>query len=333
MYTKFFGFKSKPFEITPDPKFLFLSESHKEALAHLTYAVRERKGFTVITGEVGTGKTTLVQSLLARLDGNAKTAYIFNPKLGSTDLLHSICEDFGMKSQKRSKGQYISQLHKFLLDCYARNENVVLIIDEAHILDPNLLEEVRLLTNLETPKSKLLQVILVGQPELDDTLNSPEFRQLKQRVSLRYHLQPLGGEDTKKYIKKRLRMAGAFDHNIFTPKALNKIYKYTKGIPRLINIICDNALLTGYTTDQKIIGQKIIRDVINNLDGFSLQKKRRRSILFKVIPIVLLSLVAFIILASLLNTRWEITEWARLCKNAILKFCQEALGKWSRWVL
>lgn len=333
MYTNFFGFKSKPFEITPDPKFLFLSESHKEALAYLTYAVRERKGFTVITGEVGTGKTTLVQSLLGRLDGNAKTAYIFNPKLGATDLLHSICEDFGMKSPKGSKGQYISQLHKFLLDCYARNENVVLIIDEAHTLDPDLLEEVRLLTNLETPKSKLLQVILMGQPELNDILEDPKFRQLKQRVSLRYHVQPLGGEDTEKYIEKRLRMAGAFDHNIFTPKALNKIYKYTKGIPRLINIICDNALLMGYATDQKIIGQKIIGDVINNLDGFSLQKKRRRWILFKVIPIVLLSCVAFIILASLLNTRWEITEWARLCKNVILNFCQEALGKWSRWVL
>jgi general secretion pathway protein A len=333
VYTKFFGFKSKPFEITPDPKFLFLSESHKEALATLTYAVRERKGFTVITGEVGTGKTTLVQSLLGRLDGNAKTAYIFNPKLSSTDLLHSICEDFGMKSQKRSKGQYISQLHKFLLDCYARNENVVLIIDEAHTLDPKLLEEVRLLTNLETPKSKLLQVILIGQPELNDILEDPQFRQLKQRVSLRYHVQPLGEGDTKKYIIKRLRMAGAFDHNIFTPKALNKIYKYTKGIPRLINIICDNALLMGYTTDQKIIGRKIVHEAIKNLDGFSLQKKRRRLILFKVIPVVLLSLVTFIILASLLNMRWEIAGWIQLFKNTILKFYQEILGKLLRGVL
>src|SRR4030043_546377 len=308
MYRKFFGFREKPFEITPDPRFLYLSESHKEALAHLTYAVRERKGFTVITGEVGTGKTTLVQSLLSKLDGNAKTAYIFNPKLGSTDLLHSICEDFGMKSQKRSKGQYISQLHKFLLDCYARNENVVLIIDEAHILDPNLLEEVRLLTNLETPKSKLLQVILIGQPELEDTLNSPEFRQLKQRVSLRYHLQPLNQDETREFIRRRLRIGGATDPDMFTSKAMKRIFRYSKGIPRLINIVCDNALLRGYTNDQKVIGQKIIRVVINNLNGFSLQKKRRRSILFKVIPIVLLSLVAFVILASLLNTKWEITE-------------------------
>lgn len=333
MYTKFFGFKSKPFEITPDPKFLFLSESHKEALAHLTYAVRERKGFTVITGEVGTGKTTLVQSLLGRLDGSARTAYIFNPKLSATDLLHSICEDFGMKSPKRSKGQYISQLHKFLLDCYARNENVVLIIDEAHILDPNLLEEIRLLTNLETPKSKLLQVILIGQPELDDTLNSPEFRQLKQRVSLRYHLQPLNQDETREFIRRRLRIGGVTDPDMFTSKAMKRIFRYSKGIPRLINIVCDNALLRGYANDQKVIGQKIIRDVINNLDGSSLQKKRGRSILFKVIPMVLLSLVAFIILMSVLNTKWEIAEWARLCKNAILKFCQEAIGKWSRWVL
>jgi general secretion pathway protein A len=333
MYEKFYGFKEKPFEITPDPKFLYLSENHKEALAHLTYAVRERRGFTVVTGEVGTGKTILVQSLLGRLDGNAKTAYIFNPKLSSTDLLHSICEDFGMKSQKRSKGQYISQLHKFLLDCYARNENVVLIIDEAHTLDPNLLEEVRLLTNLETPKSKLLQVILIGQPELNDILEDPQFRQLKQRVSLRYHVQPLGEGDTKKYIRKRLRIAGTFDLNIFTPKALKKIYKYSKGTPRLINIVCDNALLMGYGTDQKVIGSKIIHEVIKNLDGLGLQKRRRRFILFKLIPIVLLSLVAFTILVSLLNTKWEITGWIQLFKNTILKFYQEILGKLLRGVL
>src|SRR4030043_217602 len=214
MHTKFFGFKSKPFEITPDPKFLFLSESHKEALAHLTYAVRERKGFTVITGEVGTGKTTLVQALLSRLDGNTRTAYLFNPKLGSTDFLHYICEDLGVKGQKRSKGQYLAHLHNFLMACYARHENVVLIIDEAHTLDPKLLEEVRLLTNLETPKGKLLQVILLGQPELDDVLNRPEFRQLKQRVSLRYYIKPLNREEMDVYIKRRLRVAGAVDPEI-----------------------------------------------------------------------------------------------------------------------
>jgi general secretion pathway protein A len=329
MYTKFYGLREKPFEITPDPRFLYLSENHKEALAYLTYAVKERKGFTVITGEVGTGKTTLVQTLLSRLDGNTKTAYLFNPKLGSTDFLHYICEDLGLKGQKRSKGQYLVCLHNFLISCYARNENVVLIIDEAHTLDPTLLEEVRLLTNLETPKSKLMQVILMGQPELNDTLNRPQFRQLKQRVSLRYHMQPLNKEEARQYIKRRMRMAGAVDPNIFTPKAFKEIYEYSKGIPRLINIVCDNALLAGYAADQKVIGRSIVCEVINHLDGVTLHKKGRKFILFKVIPIVLLSLVAFI-LGILMNTKWEITGWIPFFKNTILKFYQEIFGKLLR---
>ncbi len=321
MYRTFYGLKEKPFEITPDPKFLYLSENHKEALALLTYAVKERRGFTVVTGEVGTGKTTLVQSLLSKSDGNTRTAYLFNPIMGSTDFLHYICQDFGLRSQKRSKGQYLSQLHKFLMACYSRNENVVLIVDEAHKLDPKLLEEIRLLTNLETSKSKLLQVILIGQPELNEILENREFRQLKQRVSLRYHVLPLSREDTGKYIKRRLRIAGAFDHNIFTPKALKEIFDYSQGIPRLINIVCDNALLTGYATDQKVIGHKTIHEVINNLDGFSLRKKQRKTILFKLIPIVLLSLVALIVLLSLLSSKWEITGWIiQFFKNVIFKF-------------
>jgi len=330
MYEKFYGFREKPFEITPDPKYLYLSESHKEALAHLTYAVRERKGFTVVTGEVGTGKTILVQTLLSKLDGNTKTAYLFNPIMGSTDFLHYICQDLGLKSQKKSKGEYLSQLHNFLVACYSRNENVVLIVDEAHKLDPTLLEEVRLLTNLETSKSKLLQVILMGQPELDGILEDSQFRQLKQRVSLRYHLQPLNKEDMEKYIKKRLRIAGTLDLNMFTQKALNKIYTYSKGIPRVINIICDNALLMGYATDQKVIGSKIIHEVIKNLDGLNLQKRRRRFILFKMIPIFLVSLLAFIIIVSFLNSRWEVMEKTLFLKNTFLKIFQEIFGKLSK---
>ncbi len=324
MYEKFYGLKEKPFEITPDPKYLYLSESHKEALAYLTYAVKERKGFTVVTGEVGTGKTTLVQTLLSKLDGQARTAYLFNPMMGSTDFLHYICQDLGMRSQKKSKGQYLSQLHKFLMACYSRNENVVLIIDEAHKLDPKLLEEVRLLTNLETAKSKLLQVILIGQPELDGVLEDPQFRQLKQRVSLRYHIVPLDKEDTKKYIKRRLRIAGAFDHNIFTPKALNKIYQHTQGIPRLINIICDNALLTGYASDQKMIGRKIVDEVVHNLDGSSRRQKKRNFFLFKVAPWVAVGGAAFIISAFLL--KWGVMAWLRLLKVGVVNFFQEVLG-------
>ena len=327
MYTKFYGLKEKPFEITPDPKYLYLSESHKEALAYLTYAVRERKGFTVVTGEVGTGKTTLVQTLLSKLDGAARTAYLFNPMMGSTDFLYYICQDLGLRSQKKSKGQYLSQLHKFLLACYSRNEKVVLIIDEAHKLDPKLLEEVRLLTNLETAKSKLLQVILIGQPELDEILEDPQFRQLKQRVSLRYHIVPLDKENTKKYIQRRLRIAGGIDHNIFTPKALNKIYRYAKGIPRLINIICDNALLTGYSSDQKIIGQRVIDEVVSNLGGLGPQKRQKRFLLFKVFPLVVLGGLGFIVLAFLLNKKSGIAAGIEPFKNGILDFFQEMFRK------
>lgn len=288
MYKKYYGLREKPFEITPDPKFLYLSEDHKEALAYITYAVREKKGFTVITGEVGTGKTILIQTLLSSLNGNTRTAFLFNPRLSSTDFLRYICEDLGLKGRKSSKGQYLTQLHNFLMTCYSRNENVVLIIDEAQNLDSKLLEEVRLLTNLETPTSKLLQVILMGQPELDDILNHPQFRQLKQRVILRYHLQPLNKEETKEYIKKRLKIAGAVDPYLFSPKALNKIYKYSKGIPRLINVVCDNALLTGYAYDQKVIDESVIREVIKDLEGLSLRKKRRY--LFPLIVTVFVSL-------------------------------------------
>lgn len=279
MYTNFYKLKERPFEITPDPRFLYLSESHREALAHLVYAVKERKGFTVITGEVGTGKTTLIQTLLSRLDGTTRTSYVFNPKLGSTDFLHYVCQDFGLRGVKKSKGQYISQLHAFLLECYARNENAVLIIDEAQNMDPNLLEEVRLLTNLETPKSKLLQVILMGQPELNTILDDFNSRQLKQRISLRYHMRPLNTEEMKKYITYRLIKARAEDTRLFTPKAVHRIFRYSKGIPRLVNVLCDNALLSGYAEGQHMIGDRIIREVIHKLDGRESQRQKNLRIL------------------------------------------------------
>ncbi len=279
MYTHFYDLKERPFEITPDPQFLYLSKSHREGLAHLVYAVKEGKGFTVVTGEVGTGKTTLIQTLLSRLDGATRTAYVFNPNLGSTDFLHYVCQDFGLRGQKRSKGQYISQLHNFLMDCYARREHAVLIIDEAQNLDPGLLEEVRLLTNLETAKSKLLQVILLGQPELNRIIDDPQFRQLKQRISLRYHLRPLNEEEMKKYITYRLIRAGAGDTRLFTPKALHQIFRYSQGIPRLVNVLCDNALLSGYAEGQKMIGNQIIREVIDQLDGGESQRRKYLDVL------------------------------------------------------
>ena len=268
MYNKFYGLKDKPFEITPDPRYLYLSESHREALAHLTYALNESKGFTVITGEVGTGKTTLVQMLLSRLDSHTRIAHLFNPKLGTRDFFKYICQDFGLKTDGFStKGEFLSLLHTFLMECYARRERVVLIVDEAQTLSPALLEEVRLLTNLETPKAKLLQVILLGQPELDNTLARSEFRQLKQRISLRFNLKPLNRQETGEYIIRRLKAAGARNTDLFDEDAVKEIYKYSKGIPRLINVICDNALMTGFVYEKHRIGRDIVREVIKDMEG------------------------------------------------------------------
>jgi general secretion pathway protein A len=268
MYEQFYGLKEKPFEITPDPRFLYMSEQHREAYAHLTYALNETKGFTVITGEVGTGKTTLIQMLLARLDGHTRTAHLFNPKLSTRDFLNYICHDLGLKTEGlTTKGELLTLLHSFLLECYARKERVVLIIDEAQTLSPKLLEEVRLLTNLETPKSKLLQVILMGQPELDKILADQRFRQLRQRISVRYHLKPLNRDETMEYIEKRLKVAGARDCHLFDDGAVREIWKRSNGVPRVINVLCDNALVTGYVEEKRPIDRRIIRDVARDMDG------------------------------------------------------------------
>jgi len=333
MYTKFYGLKEKPFEITPNPNFLYLGENHKEALATLLYAVRGKKGFTVITGEVGTGKTTLIHSLLSILDGKTRTAYIFNPKLGTTDFLHYICEDFGVKVNKGSKGQYLAQLHNFLMNCYSNHENVLLIVDEAQKLSPDLLEEIRLLTNLETPQSKLLQVILMGQPELDDILSQPKFRQLKQRVSLRYQIQAFNKEETVKYIERRLIKAGAFDPHFFTPKALKEIYKYSKGIPRLINVICDNALLNGYAMDQKVIGYQTIQEVVSNLNGKEVHKKRK---IFPALSMKMIVLLCFGVMFAwwgyvfYVEEKLELLQWAKTLKEVVENFYQNIMERASK---
>jgi len=291
MYEKYYGFKEKPFDITPDPKFVYFSETHKEALAHLRYAIKEGKGFSVVTGEVGTGKTTLVHTLLNKMDGTIRTAYIFNPVMDPEDFLNYICEDLGLKSNGvRSRGQNLTLLHNFLLNCYAQNERVFLIIDEAQSLDTKLLEEVRLLTNLETAKNKLLHVILLGQPELNKTLADERFRALKQRITIRYDLSTLNLNDTKEYILHRMKKAGARNLSIFDEEAIKTIYEYSKGIPRLINIVCDNALLTGFSQERNHITKPIIEEVIKDLEGERTLKKRR---LFPILPIILI-LILFI---------------------------------------
>ena len=266
MYEHFYGLKENPFNVTPNPEYIYLGEDHREALAQLLYGVREKKGFIVITGDVGTGKTTLIHYLLEKLDrnGHAKTAFLFNPKLTVNDFIQYILRDLGVRGQGQTKGEYLHTLHRYLLDAFRKDEKVVLIVDEAHGLNPELLEEIRLLSNLETSKSKLLQIVLVGQTELDKTLSQPEFRQLKQRINLRYHLLPLSEKETKEYIEKRLRIAGA-KGPIFTEKAIKEVYIKSGGTPRLINILCDNALLNAYALDQILVNEKSVREVAKDL--------------------------------------------------------------------
>jgi general secretion pathway protein A len=298
MYEKFYGFREKPFNITPDPRFVYFSETHKEALAHLRYAIKEGKGFSVITGEVGTGKTTLVHTLLNKIDGNVRTAYIFNPVMSPEDFLNYICEDLGLRSDSvRSHGQNLASLHNFLLSCYVENERVFLIIDEAQSLDTKLLEEVRLLTNLETSTNKLLHVILLGQPELNRTLSDERFRALKQRVTIRYNLSTLSLADTKEYILHRLKKAGARNLSVFDESAIKEIYKYSKGIPRVINIVCDNALITGFSQERSQIGKPIIDEVIKDLEGPGAIKKRR---LLPILLLIIIPLLCVLLVISLL---------------------------------
>ena len=313
MYEKFYGFKEKPFNITPDPRFVYSSETHKEALAHLRYAIREGKGFSVITGEVGTGKTTLVHTLLNTIDGAVRTAYIFNPVMDPKDFLNYICEDLGLKSDGvRSHGQNLASLHNFLLNCYTNNERVFLIIDEAQSLDSKLLEEVRLLTNLETSTNKLLHVILLGQPELNRILSDERFRALKQRVTIRYNISTLNFAETKEYILHRLKKAGARNLSVFDENAIKKIYTYSKGIPRVINIVCDNALITGFSQELTRIGKPIIEEVINDLEGSGAVKKRR------LLPILLLILIPLLfvlfVLCWLFINPAEIWNYLRIFK-------------------
>jgi general secretion pathway protein A len=301
MYTSFYGLRERPFEITPDPRFVYLSENHKEALAHLRYAVREGKGFTVITGEAGTGKTTLVHMLLRKLEGNIRTSYIFNPVLEQADFLNYICDDLGIETRgMRSRGQYLTALHNFLLNCYTRKEKVFLIIDEAQSLASALLQEVRLLTNLETARHKLLHVILLGQLELDEILNQPRFRPLKQRINVRYRMQPLKLKETKEYVLYRLKRAGARNLSIFDSGAIKEIYRYSSGIPRLINIVCDNALLAGYSSEEKRITKSIVRDVIGELEGSGKRKGAWKGLKL-ILLLILLGLITHLVLAVLFD--------------------------------
>src|SRR2546428_139011 len=232
MYLSFYGLREAPFAPTPDPKFLFQSPRHREALAQLIYGVRERKGFIVLTGEIGTGKTTLLRTLLERLDATTPVAYVHNSALGIEGLLEYILQDWGVKSTASTHAQRLFELNEFLIDQPRKGGSPVLVIDEAQNLSVETLEAVRLLSNFETTSQKLMQILLVGQPELRDKLNVPELRQLKQRIGLRCHIGPLSPEETRLYIRHRLRIAGAADAGIFTDAAIQRITEYSEGTPR-----------------------------------------------------------------------------------------------------
>ncbi|HOV33857.1 MAG TPA: AAA family ATPase [Candidatus Hydrogenedens sp.] len=267
MYESFYGLKEKPFNLTPDPKYLFLSDKHKEAFAHLLFGIKNKMGFVMVTGEIGTGKTTICRALLSQLDPDTEIAFIFNPCLNPIELLKRILTEFGVQTQADTLLDLTDQLNEFLLSKSHQQKNCVLVIDEAQNLTPSVLEQIRLLSNLETEKEKLLQIVLIGQPELLDRLKLHELRQLNQRITARYHLNPLDEQETKQYIAYRIHIAGGKKRVQFTPKALKLIYKHSKGIPRLINSICDRSLLVGYTQEKRVIDHYIIKKAIKELEG------------------------------------------------------------------
>jgi general secretion pathway protein A len=268
MYENFFNLKHKPFELVPDPEYIYMSKIHKKAFSYLRYGIIEKAGFILVTGEVGSGKTTLLRTLLNNLDSDVVTSKIMNTSVESLELLAMVCEDFGVTIRKdEAKYTILQKLNLFLLEQFADDRQCILIIDEAQNLDAKSLEEIRLLSNLETEKSKLLQIILIGQPELNNTLRSPRMRQLRQRMSVVCHLHPLAEDDIKKYIAHRIQVASTDKTNIrINSNALLIIYKFSKGIPRLINIIMDFSLLNAMNMGTYYISEAIVQEVVGDLE-------------------------------------------------------------------
>jgi general secretion pathway protein A len=276
MYLTFYGLMEKPFNATPDPKFLYMSHGHREALAQLLYGTEERKGFIVLTGGVGTGKTTLLHALRQRLNGRSAIAFVVNPSLTFDELLEYVLEDLGIAKGGDSRAQRLIALNTFLIERERAGQNTILIIDEAQTLDIATLEQIRLLSNFETPTSKLLQILLVGQPELKTRLASPELQQLKQRVGVRCQIPPFTLEETRSYIRTRLRIAGARDLSLFADSAVDRISAYSGGIPRVINILSDHSLLFGYADQNRRIDRQVVNRAIEYLDGGTRAPRRLR---------------------------------------------------------
>jgi general secretion pathway protein A len=268
MYKRFFGLTRNPFEISPDPYFLFATARHNEALASIVHGVLRHKGFIVVTGEVGTGKTLLVRCLLELLRRQEiASANVFNPCLSPLEFLHYIVGDLGIKTANQDKGSVLLELNNYLIARHRKNTTTVLIVDEAQHLEPELLEEIRLLTNLETSQQKLLQIVLVGQPELDQKMDSANLRQLKQRIAMRCQLEPLQEDETRSYILRRLGRAGANAHanNMFPDETIASVYRYSRGIPRLINTVCENALIATYAGKSQSVRPEVIEEVAKDL--------------------------------------------------------------------
>ena len=265
MYREFYGLLKAPFEMTPDPAFLYLGETHREGLAMLVYAIQSRKGFVVLTGEVGTGKTTLLHALLGQMDPDLPSAFVFNPRLDPLDFFRILFDEFGIEEECTTKAEFLLKLNQFLIEQLKVDKVPILIVDEAQNLSPEMLEEIRLLSNLETPTSKLIQIILVGQPELSEMLDRDDLRQLRQRIVLRHNLRPFKADELTQYIDERLRLAGYGGKGIFDKSAHKQILEVTGGIPRLVNVVADGALLAGYSRGLHSIGSDIIDEIAEDL--------------------------------------------------------------------
>lgn len=267
MYKEFFGLRANPFNVNPDPRYLFLTRHTEEALACLTYGIQSRKGFVLLTGEVGTGKTTLINKLLEWLRlQQVATAFLFNSRLNVPQFLDYVMTDFGIPIDSRSKSQILLRLYNWLLDRYRAGETAVLIVDEAQNLSDEVLEEIRLLTNLETFTEKLLQIVLVGQPELELKLRQPHLRQLRQRLTLRAKTHPLTLDETYAYVAQRLRIAGSNGQPIFQPEAVAAIHRYAGGIPRVVNLLCEHALVSAFVDQQRLVSPEVVEAVARDFD-------------------------------------------------------------------
>lgn len=295
MYKDYFGLKEDPFSIAPDPQFLYMSDRHREALAHLIYGMKADSGFVLLTGEVGTGKTTVCRCLLGQIPENSEIAFILNPKLSVVELLATICDELGISYPKGSSSikVFIDLINNYLLDAHSQGKQTVLIIDEAQNLSVDVLEQIRLLTNLETDKRKLLQVIMLGQPELNQILDRSEMRQLAQRVTARYHLEPLSRNEIEGYLSHRLAVAGV-ERPLFPQATVNKLYRLTCGVPRLINLLCDRALLGAYVKGLNVVSPQLLTIAASEVFGKTNASREEKGNPWQWLLVALLSLILMI---------------------------------------